>query len=77
MLKIWKENTRFKTRKSIPNQMWVPHNKIIYLADILKNKVETPVMVHGQQIITIHDRRKVYVQKPNPQGRKIMRKLEG
>lgn len=60
MLKTWKDKTRFRTIKSAPNQIWVPKDKIIYIADILSNKGETPTMIPRQWMFTTHNERKVY-----------------
>lgn len=41
--------------------MWVPKNKIIYVADIPNNKVETPVIVPGLWVLSMHDEKKTYI----------------
>src|ERR1044072_4406422 len=52
--------TSGKTNKKGPRK-WVPKDIIIYLADILNNSIETPVMVSGQWMLATHDGRKAYV----------------
>src|ERR1044072_5277875 len=42
---------------------WIPKNQIVYIADILDNASETPVMVPGQWLFATHDGRKAYVPK--------------
>ena len=51
----------FLTNKSGPKQIWVPKDKIIFVADILHSKVKTPIMVPGQWLLTSHYGRKAYV----------------
>ena len=47
-----------------PKKIWVPKNKIIFVADVLNSSIETPVMVPGLWVLTTHDGKKVYVPKP-------------
>ena len=53
-----------KTNPKGPKKMWVPKNKIFYVADVLSSKVQTPIMVLGLWMLSTHDGKKVYV--PNP-----------
>lgn len=57
--KSWVDKTIGKTNHKWSKKMWVPKNRIIYVADILSNKVDTPVMVPGLWVISTHDRKKV------------------
>ena len=50
-----------KTNEKGPKKRWVPKDKIIYVADILSNKVQTPVMVPGLWVLTAHKGKKAYV----------------
>ena len=50
-----------RTNKRGPKKIWVPKDKIVYVADLLSNRVETPVLVLGQWVLTTHDGRKAYV----------------
>ena len=52
-----------KTNQKGPKRFWVPKDKIIYVADILCSKVQTPVMVPGLWMLATHDGKKVYVPK--------------
>ena len=42
-------------------KIWVPKKNIIAVADILDNRKKMPILVPRQMLLTIHDRRKVYV----------------
>ena len=53
-----------KTNQKGPKRLWVSKDKIIYVADILCSKVQTPVMVPGLWMLATHDGKKVYVPKP-------------
>ena len=53
-----------KTNQKGPKRLWVPKDKIVYVADILCSKVQTPFMVPGLWMLETHDRKKVYVPKP-------------
>lgn len=64
MLKTWKDKKYFKTNKSRPKQIQAPKVKIIYVADVLKNQVETPIMVAKKWMFTKHDPKKVIYSKP-------------
>ena len=44
-----------------PKKIWVPKDKIMYVADVLNSKVKTPIMVPGQWLLTTHDGKKAYV----------------
>ena len=52
-----------KTNKQGPKKIWVPKEKIIYVADIFSSKAKTPVMVHGLWMLSTHDGKKAYVPK--------------
>ena len=52
-----------KTNHKGPKRFWVPKDKIVYVADILCSKVQTPVMVPGLWMLATHDGKKVYVPK--------------
>ena len=47
-----------------PKKIWVPKDKIIYVADVFNNKVETPVLVPGLWMLSTHGGKKAYVPKP-------------
>lgn len=49
--------------------MWVPKNKITYVADILSNKFETPVKVLGLWVLSTHDRKKTYISRARTKPR--------
>ena len=53
-----------KTNKPRPKMIWVPKDKIIYVADIFSSKAKTPVMVPGLWMLSTHDGKKAYVPKP-------------
>lgn len=53
-----------KTNKKGPRKLWVPKDKIIYVADILNIALKTPIMVHELWMFAAHDRKKAYVPKP-------------
>lgn len=55
VVKNSEKNNKIRSRK------WVPKNKIIYVTDILKSSVKTPVMVPEQWMLTMHDGQKAYV----------------
>ena len=59
----FKQNFRNSNQKG-PKKIWVPKEKIIYVADVLNSSVETPVMVPGLWMLTTHDGKKVYIPKP-------------
>ena len=59
----FKQNLRNSNQKG-PRKIWVPKEKIIYVADVLNSEVETPIMVPGLWMLTTYDGKKVYV--PNP-----------
>src|ERR1044072_2502402 len=42
-------------------RIWVPKDKIIYVADILSSSIKTPIMVPGQWMFATQDGRKAYV----------------
>ena len=50
--------------KEGPKKIWVPKDKIIYVADVFNNKVETPVLKTGLWMLSTQDGKKAYV--PNP-----------
>ena len=53
-----------KTNKPGPKKIWVPKDKIIYVADIFSSKAKTPVMVPRLWMLSTYDRKKAYVPKP-------------
>lgn len=59
--KPWVHKTFGRTNHKGPKKMWVPKNKIIYVADILSMQVETPIMVPGLWVHSTHDGKKAYV----------------
>ena len=60
-----KFNQNFRTYNNKgPKKIWVPKDKIVYVADVLNNKVETPVLVPGLWMLMTHDGKKFYVPKP-------------
>ena len=59
----FKQNFRNSNQKG-PKNIWVPKEKRIYVAYVLNNEVETPIMVPGLWMLTTYDRKKVYVPKP-------------
>lgn len=52
-----------RTNPKGPKKIWVPKDKIVYVADVLSNQVKTPVLVPGLWVLTTHDGKKVYVPK--------------
>jgi len=40
---------------------YVPKYKIFYVSDMIYNIVKSPVVVLGQWLLTIHERRKSYI----------------
>ena len=52
-----------RTLKSLTKKIWVPKDKIVYVADVFDNKVETPVLVPGLWMLSTHDTKKSYVPK--------------
>lgn len=50
----FKQNFR-KSNLCGSKQRWVPKNKIIYVADILSNKVATPILESGNWILSAHN----------------------
>ena len=46
-----------------PKKIWVPKDKIIYVADVFNSKIETPIMVPGLWMLSTHDGKKAYVPK--------------
>ena len=53
-----------KTNPKGPKKIWVPKDKIVYVADVLSSQVKTPILVPGLWMLTTHDGKKVYVPKP-------------
>lgn len=45
--KSWVGKTSRRTNQKGPKKLWVPKNKMVYVADILSSQVETSVMVPG------------------------------
>ena len=58
----FKQNLRTSNQKG-PRRIWVPKEKIIYVADILNSQTETPIMVPGLWPLASHDGKEVYVPK--------------
>lgn len=52
-----------KANSSGPKKIWVPKDKIVYVADVLSNKVKTPIITYGQWMLSSHNGKKVYVPK--------------
>ena len=44
--------------------IWVPKDKIIYVADIFNSKVGTPFLTTGLWMLSTHYGKKAYVPKP-------------
>ena len=44
-----------------PKKIWVPRKKVILIAYVLNSRKLTLVMVPGQWLLMIHDKRKIYV----------------
>src|ERR1051325_54420 len=62
------DKTKFKQNfekynQKVPKKIWVPKDKIVYVADVFDNKVETPVMIPGIWMLSTHDGKKAYVLK--------------
>ena len=51
------------SNKQGPKKIWVPKDKIIYVAYVFNNKVETPILVHGLWMLSTHNRKKSYLPK--------------
>ena len=47
-----------------PRKIWVPKDKIIYVADIFNSKVETPVLTPGLWMLSTHGGKEEYVPRP-------------
>ena len=62
--KVPKSKYGNQTNRKGPKKIWVPKDKIIYVADILSSTTATPVMVPGLWVLTTHDGKKAYVPKP-------------
>ena len=41
-------------------KIWVPKKKLIPIVDVLDSRKQMSIMVPGQWLLTVHDRRKVY-----------------
>ena len=52
-----------RTNPKGPKKMWVPKDKIVYVADVLSSQVKTPILVPGLWMLAAHDGKKVYVPK--------------
>lgn len=50
-----------KTNKKGSKKLWIPKDQIIYIVDILSNRVETTIMVSGLKMLMSHNRKKAYV----------------
>ena len=48
-----------------PKNTWVPKKKDNSVVDVIDSKKKMPIMVPGQWLLKIHDRRKVYVPIPD------------
>ena len=59
----FKQNLKYSNPRG-PKKIWVPKDKIIFVADVLNSSIETPVMVPGLWVLMTHDEKKVYVPKP-------------
>lgn len=53
-----------KTNPKGPRKIWVPKDKIIYVANILSSGVKTPVMIPELWMLAAYDGEKAYVPKP-------------
>ncbi|RDX88944.1 hypothetical protein CR513_29400, partial [Mucuna pruriens] len=60
-----KPSKHFKTNKKGPKKILVPRNLTIPIVDLLDNKKDTLVMVPRQWLLMSHDKRKIYVPRPN------------
>jgi hypothetical protein len=59
-----------RTNHKGPMKIWVPKSEIIYVSDLHSKKTKVTILVSGQWLLASHDRRKVYVPKPDsPRGR--------
>jgi hypothetical protein len=59
-----------RTNHKGPMKIWAPKSEIIYVSDMHSKKTKATILVSGQWLLTSHDRRKVYVPKPDsPRGR--------
>ena len=56
------QNSRNSNQQE-PKKIWVPTDKINYVADVFNNKVETPVLIHGLWTLSTNDWKKAYVPK--------------
>ena len=50
-----------RSNKKGPKKLWVPKDKIIYVAYILNSTIETPVLTPGLWLLVTHDGKKAYV----------------
>ena len=51
------------TNQKGPKKIWVPKEKIIYVADILEGDCEAPILAPRILMLTSHDGKKVYFPK--------------
>ena len=66
-----KKDKYFRINPKEAMKIWASKSKTFYVLDMIYNKVKTPVMVHGQWMLSTHDKRKTYVSNPNSEiGRK-------
>lgn len=61
--KPWVKKNFGRTNKKGPKKIWVPKDKIVYVAYILSSQVETSILVPRLWMLTSHDGKKSYVPK--------------
>ena len=54
-----------RTNHKGPLRLWVPKSQIIFIVDTFQGRSKATIMVLGQWLDTIYDRRKAYVPNPN------------
>ena len=59
----FKQNFKYSNPRG-PKKIWVPKDKIIYVADIFNSKVDTPVLTPGLWMLSTHGGKKAYVPRP-------------
>lgn len=59
--KYWVRKTIGRINKKGPKKIWVPKDKIVYVADILSSQVENPIMVNRLKVLTTYNGKKAYV----------------
>ena len=51
-------NNAFSTNKKGSKKIWVPKNKIIFVANVINSRKDIVIIVLGQWLLTTHEKRK-------------------